>query len=241
LVANGMRETLRDVFGDNCELMLGEPVAIDRTAWSTLASAALCFLTRGRQTDVVLLIQPADARLLVARAFGERDAPEAGAADEPRAGLSALELHALERIVGRCSAAFDPLYAERRGTPQLVAPGALPPCVGFFDVRVRAPVAFELGIGIVRDLPDPGPSGALPPAALGRVPIGLRVEFARGTIAARTLLDLAVGDVIPLQTQVGARAGLKIADRFIATGTAGMAANRYSFEIDTMHAMGAQS
>jgi hypothetical protein len=110
LVANGIRETLRELFGERCELGIGEPAAIGREAWQTLSQDAYCFLTCGRQTDIVLVVAAADARVLVARAFGESDLSASPA-------LSTLEVHALERIAARCAAAFDPLYAERPGPP----------------------------------------------------------------------------------------------------------------------------
>lgn len=234
LVANGIRETLRELFGERCELAIGEPAAIGPQAWKALSGDAYCFLTCGRQTDIVLVVPAPDARAMVQRAFGETEVLGAHA-------LSALEIHALERIAGRCATAFDPLYAERRSASQRIAPAALPACVAFFDVRVTAPVPIEIGIGIVRDLPDPGPVGAFAPALLAGVPLELRVEFASGSIDARTLLSLAPGDVIALATQVGTPAGLKIADTYIASGTGGISGGLYSFEVATMNATGARS
>ena len=234
LVANGIRETLHDLFGEACELTIGEPAAIDVRAWDMLSRDAFCFLTCGRQTDIVLVLPPSDARTLVQRAFGETVITEA-------ATLSALELHALERIASRCAATFDPLYAERRGASQRVAVSGLPACVAFFDVRVSAPVALEIGVGLVRDLPDPGPAGTFPAALLGRVPLEVHVEFAAGTIDARTFLSLEPGDIVRLDTQVGAAAGLKIADTYLASGSGGISGGHYSFELHSLHSMGAQS
>ena len=234
LVANGIRETLRELFGQACELSIGEPVTIGEGAWAALAHESYCFLTRGRQTDIVLVIPAADARAIVQRAFGEGEVIGSLA-------LSTLEVHALERIASRCAAAFDPLYAERRSPSHLVTAAGLPACVAFFDVRLTAPINAAIGIGIVRDLPDPGPSGAFAPKLLATVPVDVRVEFAAGSIDAGTFLHLAPGDVVPLQTQVGAPASLKIADRYIASGTGGIAGGHYSFEVHALHATGAHS
>ena len=234
LVANGIRETLRELFGERCEVTLGEPVAIGPEAWATLKGDAYCFLTCGRQTDVVMVVPASHAGLLVQRAFGESEALAAHA-------LSALEMHALERIAARCATTFDPLYAERHGSSQRIAANDVPQCSAFFDLRVGAPVAIEIGIGIVRNLPDPGPAQPFPATLLSGVPIELRAEFAAGTIDARTLLHLAPGDVVHLSTQVGAPSSLKIADTYIATGTGGIAGGRYSFEIQAMNATGVRS
>src|ERR1700737_4474718 len=89
VVANGMRETLRELFGEQCELVIGEPAAIGAQALSLLVRAAQLFLTRGRETDIVLVIPRRDARRLVLRAFGEGD-------DLPDEACSALEQHAIE-------------------------------------------------------------------------------------------------------------------------------------------------
>jgi len=233
VVANGIRETLRELFGETCELVLGEPAALDAHAWSVLTHEALLFLTRGRQTDIVLVLPQRDARRLVLRAFGEGEALPDGA-------CSALELHALERIAARCAAAFDPLCAERRAGSQPVRALDVPACVAYFDLRVHAPVALTLGIGIVRDLPDPGPSGALPPCALDAVAVEVRAIFAEGTIGAAEFMRLKPGDVVTLGTKVGAPASLNLGGRRLATGVPGVVASRTALLVHDV-AMGAQS
>jgi flagellar motor switch/type III secretory pathway protein FliN len=235
LVANGLRETLRELFGEHCELTIGEPAAIGPDAWNTLSREAHCFLTCGRQTDIVLVVPHGHARTLVLRAFGEGEPLGAST-------LSTLELHAVERIAARCAAAFDPLCAERRGASQRVDVRAVPACVAYFDVRVQLPVALEIGIGIVRELPDPGPTGAFSAAHLAHVPVEVRAEFARGTIDFATLLRLAPGDVVRLESQVDAATSLKIGGRAFASGTAGVAGGRYSCEVRfVQQSMGARS
>jgi flagellar motor switch/type III secretory pathway protein FliN len=234
LVANGLRETLRELFGERCDVSIGEPAAIGPAAWDTLSREAHCFLTPGRQTDIVLVVPSRHARALVLRAFGESASPDASA-------LSALELHAVERIAARCAAAFDPLFAERTGPSQLVHPGAIPACVAYFDVRVQVPIPLEIGIGIVRELPEAGPAGTFAAALLAHVPVEIRAEFAAGTIDVATWLRLAPGDVVRLQTQVGAPAALKIGSRSIASGTAGVSAGRYCIELQAVAQMGARS
>jgi hypothetical protein len=222
LVANGIRETLRELFGAACELVLGEPAALRADAWAQLSRDALLFLTRGRQTDIVLVLPQRDARRLVLRAFGEGEALPDGA-------CSALELHALERIAARCAGAFDPLCAERSGVSRSVRPHEVPACVAYFDVRIHAPIALTLGVGIVRDLPDPGPSGALGTRALANVPLHARAVFAEGTIDAASFVRLRPGDVVPLDTALGASGALTLGGRRLATGVCGAVAARAAF------------
>jgi flagellar motor switch/type III secretory pathway protein FliN len=233
VVASGIRETLRELFGERCEVAIGEPQSIGGDAWRDLTRNAHCYLTPGRQTDIVLVVPGGDARSLVSRVFGEEPAPG-------NVACSTLELHAIERIVSRCALAFDPLCAERRGPPQALKSAQVPQCVAFFDVRVLAPIVMSLGVGIVRDLPDPGPSGTLRPSALNHVPVEMRVEFASGTMDSRDFLNLRAGDLVRLDTKVGSPGSLNLGGQRIAAGTCGSIASRNAFEIHDVDGRGVQ-
>jgi hypothetical protein len=225
-VASRVRETLRELLGARCELVLGEPAALSGAAWALLAREAFLYLTRGRQTDVVLVLPHADARRLVLHAFGEGEAP--GAPPLPDAGCSALELHALERIAARCATAFEALGVAA-GESRAVRAHEVPACVAYFDLRVHGPVSLMLGIGIVRALPAPVPAGGLAPRALYEVPVEARAVFARGTIDAAAFVKLRPGDVVRLDSQVGSPACLNIGGQRLATGIAGAVASRTAF------------
>ncbi|HYW53905.1 MAG TPA: FliM/FliN family flagellar motor C-terminal domain-containing protein [Dongiaceae bacterium] len=234
VVANGIRETLRELLGEHCELVLGEPAALGAQAWAQLARDALLFLTRGRRTDVVLVLPRADARRLVLRAFGEsRGEPEL-----PEQACSALELHALERIAARCASAFGALCAECESA-RAVRPHEVPACTAYFDLRVHAPLPLTLGIGIVRELPEPSPAGALSPSALGSVTVEARAVFAEGTLDAARFVKIQPGEVVKLDTKVGAPASLNIGHRRLATGVPGVVASRTAFLVHDV-ALGAQ-
>lgn len=223
LVANGVREALRELLGGGCELALGEPAAIDAAAWALLAREALLFVTRGRQTDVVLVVPRGDARRLVRRAFGE-------GGDEP-GPCSALELRALERIAARCAPTFDALCAERTGSARAVALDAAPRCVAYFDLRLGAPVAATLGVGIARRLPDPGPSRRLAAEALRAVPIAVRAVVARGTLAAARAAALRPGDVVALDTPLDGASELRAGGELVARGRCGALGARLAFRV----------
>ncbi len=231
LVASGLRETLRELVG-TVDVVLGEPVAIDELAWRELARGAHCFLTRGRLTDIVLVVSALDARRLVLRAFGEAEVQDG-------APISALEAHALERIAARCAHAFDALCAERRGPAVPLAPGDVPGCAAYFDVRVSAPLPIVLGIGIVRDLASPGPGARIDSLKLGEITVEARAEFASGMVTARRLAVLRVGDVVRLDTKVGAPAALKVGPTTIAAGDCGLADAHTAFLVRTTSTIGA--
>lgn len=225
VVANGIRDTLRELLGEGCELDLGEPAALSGPAWEQLAREAQLFLVRGRRTDVVLIVPRRDARRLVLRAFGEAEAA-APALDEP---CSALELQAIERIAARCAPALGPLCAQRAEGTQRVVAGQVPACAAYFDLRVRAPVELTLGVGIVRALPEPSPAGVLSPAALEEVGLEVRAVFAEGMIDAADFVTIRPGDVVKLDTKVGALASLNVGSRRLAKGVAGAVSSRTAF------------
>jgi len=224
LAASRARECVREILGDPCELVIGEPHALVPSAWAAIVRGARTFVTPGRLTDVVLAITEADARTLVLHAFNERGAVASGP-------CSALEAQALERIAQRCAPAWEPLCAERRGPTIACAPAAVPLAVAYFDIRVRVPVALTLGVGIARALPEPGPGTTLPAASLGGVPIAVRALLGTGTLDARAVLALALGDIVPLATKVGSPGVLNVGAKTIAVGTCGLAGSRLAFRV----------
>lgn len=221
--AERVADALRELLGARCELVLGEPAALDGPAWALLARGSLLYLARGHQTDVVLVLPQADARRLVRHAFGERDAPGG-----PEGPCSALELHALERIAARCAQACEPLAAGT-GEARAVWDHEVPACAAYVDLRVRAPVPLTLGLGIVRALPAPAPTGGLGPRALDELALEARAVFAEGTIDAAAFVKLRPGDVVRLDSQVGSPACLNIGGQRLATGIAGVVASRTAF------------
>lgn len=224
VVANGIREALRTLLGEACTLTMGEPVVLDAQAWRSLAHDALAFATPGRATDVVFVLALRDARALVHAAFGEEPALADGS-------WSALEAGAIERIVARCANACDALCVERRGATTAVDIVTLPRPVAYVDVRVSAPIALTFGLGIIRELSDPPPSRMVSPATLYDVALPVTVVLGRGTLTIPRLLELQVGTVVPLSTQVAEEGELKLAGQRIALGTCGVRNSRPAFEV----------
>jgi flagellar motor switch/type III secretory pathway protein FliN len=231
VVANGVREALRTLLGETCTVTLGEPVALDAPAWRAIAGDALLFATPGRATDVIFVLTHRDARRLVHAAFGEDATPESASAD---GAWSALESGAIERIVARCANACDALCVERRGPTALVDAALVPRSVAYFDVRVAAPVALTIGVGIVRELPTAAPAGALRTGILGSVEVDVRVVLGRGTFSAPRLLELQVGTVVPLGTKVAGEGELNLAGQRLAFGTCGVRNGRSAFEVESV-------
>jgi flagellar motor switch/type III secretory pathway protein FliN len=223
VVANGVREGLRTLLGEASSVTIGEPVALDAAAWRNLAHDALLFATPGRATDVVFVLARRDARRLVAAAFGEDPSTDGS--------WSALEAGAIERIVARCANACEALCVERRGPTAAVDAGRIPRSVAYFDVRVTAPVTLTLGVGILRELPAPPPSATLGTAALGGIAVEVRAVLGRGVLPVPRLLDLRVGSIVPLGTQIEAGGELNVAGQRLVFGTGGLRNGRRAFEV----------
>jgi Type III flagellar switch regulator (C-ring) FliN C-term len=224
VLANGVREGLRTLLGEACSVTIGEPVAVDAPAWRNLTHDALLFATPGRATDVVFVLAARDARRLVAAAFGE-DCPT------DQGSWSALEAGAIERIIARCANACEALCVERRGPTRAVDAAQVPRSVAYFDVRVTAPVALTLGVGIVRDLPEVPPLATVTPATLGGAAVEVRVILGHTELPIPRLLELRAGSVVVLSTKVEGEGELNVAGQRIAFGICGLRHGRPAFEV----------
>ncbi len=222
-VARDVEATLRELLGD-CELTVGEPVALTPSAWDALTRDALLFVRRGRPADAVLVLPAADARRLVLRAFGEAGVPHA---DPP--ACSALERAALERIAARCAEAFGAVCDGAPSAGRAVAHRDVPACCSYVDLRVRSPLPLTVGIGLTRELPEAEPRATLGACLLDDVTLEARAVFAEGTVEASEFVRMRPGHVVRLDTKVGGPASLNVGGTRLAGGLAGVVASRAAF------------
>jgi flagellar motor switch/type III secretory pathway protein FliN len=232
--ASGVRDGLHGVLGEMCALSIGDPMVLGAAAWRALARDALAFVLPGRATDVIVVVPQRDARALIAAAFREEPAPH-------DASWTALEAGAVERIIARCAVGCDALCGERRGPLRAVDSARLEPCAGFFDVRVRAPIALTIGVGIARALCEPPPATTVSQRTVGAISVETRVVLGHGTIAASRLLELRPGDVVWLDTKVAGEGELNVAGQRIALGTCGVVKSRAAFDVQSTSPRGAAS
>ena len=104
---------------------------------------------------------------------------------------------------------------------------------------MSAPLPITLGIGIVRDVPGAGPGPGIDSHKLLEILVAARAEFASGMVSARSLATLQVGDVVRLDTKVGAPAALKLGETTIATGDCGFANAHAAFLVRASPTIGA--
>jgi flagellar motor switch/type III secretory pathway protein FliN len=107
----------------------------------------------------------------------------------------------------------------------------IPRSVAYFDVRVTAPVALTLGVGIVRELPEAPPLTTLGMAALGEVALDVRAVLGRAALPVPRLLELRLGSVVTLGTKVEGEGELNVAGQRIAFGTCGLRQGHTAFEV----------
>ncbi len=213
LVANGVREHLRAALGVPLEITLGEAAPLCAAARARLFDGAHCFVTRGRATDVFLFVSERDARRLLAVAFQER------AVD---CSLSPLERSALGRLVCGLAAVLDPLCAERQAPAQAVDVRQAARCTTYVDLRIGPPVEATLGLGLTREPAADASGPTLAPEHILGVECDVRAEIARGTITAAQLARLGPGEIVRMNTKVGAQAVLKVAELIVARGRGGV-------------------
>jgi flagellar motor switch/type III secretory pathway protein FliN len=211
LVANGARETLAELLGSSVTLRLFEPILPDNAAWSCIAAGAEIFAVRGKLADAAFVLRPHDALSLAAAAFGER-------APAPRA-LSAIEAELLLRIAGALCGALPPVCGgcEEARIERLTGLNGF---VTYFELLLEEPVEARIGVALSRE-PAMQAVPSVGAAQLAGIELDLAVEIAHGCIPASAVLDLRCGDVVKLDSRLGDRAIVRVAESAIARGECG--------------------
>jgi len=224
LVANGVREALTRLLGVEIDVDLVEPAMPSAGERRVLVAGATIVRVRGRLCDGFIVVRPADARRLVALAFGEEERSE-------REPLSEIERTTLERIV----AALVPLCNSLCGTlgPVTSESGERAACdlATYFEVRAGGRGRFALGFGLSRD-PTEEIGERLTLDDLGEVEIEATVEFGRGVLGVPAFSRLARGVSLALDTSLAAPGTLRFGDVAFARGRCGVSngRNAISFE-----------
>ena len=97
---------------------------------------------------------------------------------------------------------------------------------------VAAAMLLALGRAFAQT-PPAGPGGGLGPAVLEGLALELHAVLGHAELPLPRLLDLRVGSVVPLRTQVAGTGELNLAGQRIAFGTCGVRAGRTAFEVRT--------
>lgn len=218
-IARGLAGHLRRSLHADVRVASLEPRVIEAQALESLLEACVILGWSAARGDLVVIADVASAQACAGAALG--------AVEPPRGGrLSPLEREVFGGIVAATLPALRPLCGELRGEAAArVVPGDL-----FLEFTLAPSPLASLGVALhPTALPPPGPP--LEVESLAEVPMTLSVEFARGSLTFAELADLAPGDVIVFETQVGRPAVLKVGDQAAFIGDPGVEAGRAAFAL----------
>jgi hypothetical protein len=206
LVANGVREQLSRLLAIELDVDLTEPAVPGANERRILVEGATIFRVRGRICDAFVIVRAADARRLVALAFGESERSE-------RDPLSEIERATLDRI----ASGLLPLCNTLCGTlgPVVRESNERAACdlASYFEVRTTGALCVAIGFALTRD--------PLVLADLADVELEGTVEFARGFLSVPAFSRLGAGTTVVLDTPVGAPGELRFGEVVFARATCG--------------------
>ncbi len=231
MVANGVREQLSRLLATELEVELVEPAIPSANERRILVEGATIFRVRGRICDGFVIVRSADARRLVALAFGESERPE-------RDALSEIERATLDRI----ASGLVPLCNTLCGTLGPVAresnERAACDLASYFEVRTTGALRIAIGFALTRDPPEEiGERIVL--ADLEQVELEATVEFGWGNLGVPAFSRLAPGTTLLLETKLGAPGRLRFGEVSFATGTCGVFNGRSALVFDSEGRAGA--
>lgn len=230
VVSNGVREQLSQLLAHELDVELIEPSIPGPDERRVLVAGATIVRVRGRICDGFVIVRPADARRLVALAFGESERCEA----DP---LSEIERTTLERIV----TALVPLCNSLCGTlgPHHSENSERAACdlTTYFDVRTSGALALSIGFALARD-PAEEIGERLTIGDLANVELTGVVDFGSGRLGIPAFSRLAPGAIVPLDGSLAGGGRLRFGDVAFARGTCGVANGRTAIIVegsDTMN------
>ena len=214
LVANGVRELLSRLLAAEFEVELMEPAVLGPRERHAVLDEATIVRVRGRLCDGFVIVRPADARKLVALAFGEDERPQ-------HHSLSEIERSTLERVVAAllplCNTLCGTLGPQTRETPERAAADL----ATYFEVRTTGAAGVVVGFGLSRD-PAEEISERLTLDDLAEIEIEGIVEFGRGALGVPAFSRLAPGVTLVLDTPLGAAGTLRFGNVPLVRGQCGL-------------------
>jgi hypothetical protein len=223
LVANGVREVLSRSLATELDVQLIESTIPGHAERELLVADATILRVRGRIGDGFVIVRPADARRLVALAFGESEAREG-------LPLSAIERVTLERVL----VDIVPLCNSLCGTLGTVSREPVgSPCndlTAYFEVRTLGRAPFAIGFGLTRD-PERPVGECVSLEALADVELPGRVEVGVGSVAANAFARLTPAATLALDAPLAGNGVLYFGDVAFARGTCGVSGGRAALRI----------
>ncbi len=224
LVANGVREALTRLLASELDVELFEPAIPGARERRLLLDGAFVYRVRGRIGDGFIIIRAADARTLVARAYGEDQRPS-------QAQLSELEVATLERIVHGIAPLCNTLCGTLGPVSRESTERAACDMATYFEVRTTGRERLAIGFALTKDPPETV-AERITLDDLLEIELAASVEFGSGTLAVPAFSRLAPGALIALDTALGGSGVLRLGDVRYARGTCGARDGRSAIRFD---------
>ncbi len=213
VVANTVREILTTILERPVNVVLCEPVIPSAQAWPVLIDGAAIFRARGRLADGAFIVRPTDAVALTSGIFREEGEVRTRA-------LSTIEADVLQRAMaslGKALGSVCGLSDECAVTRCTELSGY---CT-YFELLFDAPFQAALGVALSRD-PAEQISQTLDCSHLLDAEVHVAAEFASGSIAAETLLDMKPGTILRMDTNLSGGAMLTVGGAAVYQGECGV-------------------
>ena len=216
-VANAMAANLASCFESRVAVTIVPPVELVVGDWERLCEGRRCYNVAGEMRDAILVVDERTARRVVATAFGEETADDS---------LSPFESRVLEHCIAQLAGSLHSLCGDARVSAEGVNGS---PSV-YFELRLGPPADATLGIavGARQQVTE---RTFLHADILEECPIECWVRLGEGNVDIFTFAGLAVGDIVPLETKVGAFATLNLGAETIAAGEGGIVGDRTAFKV----------
>lgn len=216
--ANEIAERVRDVLAAAVPLGMLAPVLLAQEAWEQLRAGSRTYDARGERADATVLLDERTTQSVAAFAFGEHAAQNRE--------LSALEARAVDRFGDAVRAGLEPVCGQLRAADDS------PPAKRRVYCGLRLGVPLDVVVGVVFHEHDRAPATpALAPRVLEDCPIECRVRLGAANVDIFTVARFAVGDLVRLETKVGAYATLNLGPEPIAAGEGGVLGDRTAFKV----------
>lgn len=216
-VANAMAANLSSCFESPVAVTIVPPVELAADDWERLRKGHRCYNVAGQLRDATLVVNERTARRFVAAAFGEETAEDS---------LSPFESRVLERCIAQLAGSLRSLCGDARAS----AEDASGSRSVYFELRLGTPADATLGIAL-GPLQQVAERAFLHAEILEDCPIECWVRLGTGNVDIFTFAGLAVGDIVPLVTKVGAFATLNLGAETIAAGEGGILGDRAAFKV----------
>ncbi len=219
IVANGMRERLAMLCGNEVDVRLWPPAIPCASAWEAILRGAQVHVVRGTLCDAAIVLRPFDAQMLAELLFGERTHERADRA------LSRLESEITRRAVAAVAVTLAPVCGEGAVDTSRRRIGF----VTYFELHVLEPAQLCIGIALSRE-PPPTSAAAILPQHLAGASVAASVEVEIAPVPAAAVAGLRPGDILQAFPE---RALMRANGLRYALGRCGVQAKRYAFEVRT--------